>query len=97
MNILDMFRRKTKHLPGRFALIDYTEEAKQLRVDSRFQREIKLYANGAVVEVYLHSNERIKILREKGIPVVDMSRRPLSDVVGSYDVMHRFREMTLRG
>jgi len=95
--ILDIFKRTKKQLPPQFAIIDYTEEAKQLRVDSPFQREIKLYSYGSVAEVYLHSNERIKILREKGIPVVDMSRRSLSDVIGSYDVMHRFRELTLRG
>ncbi len=95
MNILDIFKRPKRQLPHRFAIIDYTEEAKQLRVDSMFQREIKLYSYGAVAEVYQHSNERIKILREKGIPVVDMSRRPLSDVVGGYNVMQRFGEINV--
>ena len=66
-----LFKRKKKiKYPKVWAMVDYSDQAKELCVGGTINLRIYLYQGNKLVDTMMYSDGRLKLLREQGIPVV---------------------------
>lgn len=78
--------KKEFTLPPRFALVEFTPEARRLGVEGDAMKEINAYAYGDGGKRLLFSwpyhPKRVKILESRSIPVVDLTRETVERLPG---------------
>jgi len=75
--VFKLFKKKKMELPKLWAVIDYSEKAKELCVGGKQNLRIYIYKGKYLVEDMVYSEGREEELKKRGIPVV---WRAISDV-----------------
>jgi len=65
-----MGKKEEIKYPNMWAVIDYSDDAKELCVGGKQNLKIYIYNGNYLVDVIQYSEGKVELLKEKGIPVV---------------------------
>lgn len=68
--MFSIFKKKKVRKPSFYAVIDFSDTAKELCVGGEMNLRIKYFRNGQLVDEEFYTNSRHQQLIEQGIPVV---------------------------
>lgn len=69
-----MFGRKKAEIKGYYCLIDFTDAAKEWAVGGSENKRIFHYYNGYLQQSETYSEEKVRFLNRRGVPIHDKTR-----------------------
>lgn len=64
------WKKEEQKIPQTYAIVDFSDEAKEFCAFDRINIIVKVYSKGQLVEKHWYSEEVINDLHSRGIPVV---------------------------